>query len=583
MTVWLDGLAALREHGWAATYILLIILWGGMVMRGMLERSFKHAISDDEYFSLSAAGWIVPAFFLLLFLFGSSFLFGEIVGGILSTVLAIASLFIVRFKRISSPSVLLALVLFAFITLRFAFLKDTFLPSYFDSAEHYRLIQYVLDSYEQRAISTGLTGTLYHLGYHALSAALSHFFRLSVVEVMLVFGQLVLALLPVSLFFIVRHETDSTAAALFTSLLAGVGFHMPAHLLNWGKYPALLSLVCAHFVLGLAYILYRKGTGRSVLVLLGVGMTVSAFIHLRTLVVYGLVLVAWLITTLWKRWPVLYRYIGFGSVLILLAVDIYIARASPTLKLLLEGYIQKDGWMLILMALLTLASSVFFTELTFLLLGILALLGLALFAPITLPVHGTLTLLDRPYVQMLLYLPLSLLGGLGLAGLLKWIQRLLPNWSLPGRFVVFSAFGLVLLNAVLHHDFYASVCCRFVSHDDFAAITWMDNALPADSKVLIASTNLYVTSLESPQAQTGVDAGIWIKPLISRTTAFAWQGLVFTAPNVHTELCKGKLDYIYVGGMPQSFDPLQLEEFPKWYQPAFELPSARVYKVIGCK
>jgi hypothetical protein len=40
-----------------------------------------------------------------------------------------------------------------------------------------------------------------------------------------------------SLFFITKRETGSNIAALFTSLLAGFGWHMPGHAVNWGEIP----------------------------------------------------------------------------------------------------------------------------------------------------------------------------------------------------------------------------------------------------------------------------------------------------------------------------------------------------------
>ena len=39
------------------------------------------------------------------------------------------------------------------------------------------------------------------------------------------------------------------------------------------------------------------------------------------------------------------------------------------------------------------------------------------------PGYFNLTLLDRPFVEMTLYLPLSLIGGLGLAGLQQYLKH----------------------------------------------------------------------------------------------------------------------------------------------------------------
>jgi hypothetical protein len=80
-----------------------------------------------------------------------------------------------------------------------------------------------------------------------------------------------------------------------------------------------------------------------------------------------------------------------------------------------------------------------------------------------------------------------------------------------------------------------------------------------------------------------VDAGIWIIPLLSQSVELARSGMQFDLAETHTDLCTRGVEYIYVGGMPQSFDAGQLNAIPIWYAPSFALPSAKVYQVLGCK
>jgi hypothetical protein len=214
---------------------------------------------------------------------------------------------------------------------------------------------------------------------------------------------------------------------------------------------------------------------------------------------------------------------------------------------------------------------------------LLSLMMAGLLVPITGVLgYGALTLLDRPYVQMLLYLPLSMFGGLGLAGLHQFIQRFSFHPRLLSKLVNLLLIGIVILNAGSNHSFYSSDCCQIASHDDLSAIHWMDNMLPREVTVLIASANLYVTSLESPDTLTGVDGGIWVAPLISRKTAPMRGDVNFEQPEIHAEICKKNFGYIYVGGTSQSFNALQLDRHADWYQVAFSLPAAKVYQVIGC-
>lgn len=150
------------------------------------------------------------------------------------------------------------------------------------------------------------------------------------------------------------------------------------------------------------------------------------------------------------------------------------------------------------------------------------------------------------------------------------------------RFTAVILFGLVLINIAFQYNFYSSPCCRFTTRDDLAAFTWLDHSIPEDATILIASSSLYVASLQPSQIQTGVDAGIWIQPLLARNTALAWQGMQLDSSEIHSQLCNKKVGYIYIGGMPQSFSEPILAALPEWYSPAFSLPKAKVYQVIGC-
>jgi hypothetical protein len=585
MNLWLDGFSALGNRAWAAFGILLMIVWGQVVIRKTLDKAFKGQLKAAESLSLGMAGWIAPLALWAGWYLAAVFLFGTIAGQIISFLLILSILPPVftapkTTRQISLPEI--SLLSFAAISLllRFAFLQKAVLPSYFDSAEHYRIIKGFLETMQ---ISTA---NYYHTGYHVLSAAVSQLFQLKISDAMLLFGQVALSVLPLSLFFIVRRETNSDAAGWFACLLAGFGWHMPSHAVNWGKYPALLSLVCVHFVLSLGYLLARtpgKDRRPGMYLLIGAGILLSLLIHTRTLFVYAGATAAALLATQGKRLPVNLRRIGFGLAISILAVEVAAMQADFTLAPLLRGYSQNDAWMLAFVLALTPFAIKYHAGVVFILAASLDLLLAALFIPVNAPGYGMLTLLDRPYAQMLTYLPLSLMGGLGLAGLIQWMRRLFPRPSLRARLTLFSAFGFVVLNASLHHDFYPSDCCQFASRDDLAAITWMDTSLPTHANILIASENLLVTSFQQSGARAPADGGIWITPLIGRPTLPAWQVLDFTQREVHEGLCARRLDYVYVGRMPQSFDAAQLDAQPQWYRRVFALPAASIYEVTGCE
>ena len=591
MNIFTDGLTVLVDQAWTVFSLLFTVFWGLIIFTALFSKIFKKQVDVAEYISIGMAGWILPSALLSALVFAGVMLFGKIATTVISTLAVIALIYALFIGKPDRASLLAGSafsgILAVFLILQLAFLKKMLLPSYFDSAEHYRLIKYFSEFYVSSGGSFSSIN-YYHVFFHFFSAAVSHVFQLGIVDTMLVFGQVILAILPFSLFFIVKQETGSNAAAVFTCLLAGVGWHMPSHGMDWGKYPALFSLVGIHFVLSIGYLIYRNNHLRSerftIYWLLGFGVLASTLIHTRSLIIFAFMGIAWLLAASRTHLPILFQRLIFVVVLCILIAEIVTVQENPILNLLFEAYAGQDMFATGLVIFLLIFSTHVFQDLTFFLLMFLSLTMAGLFIPVNgLFGYGALTLLDRPYVQMLLYFPLSIFGGLGLAGLRQFLQRFSFQQKTLNYLAMFFAFGFIILNAKVSHSFYPSDCCQIVSYDDLAAIHWMDKTLPSDADVLIASTDLFVTSLESPNTLAGVDGGIWITPLISRRTTSARGALNFDQPETHADICKKNIGYVYVGSMPQSFIVSQLDGQADWYQIVFLLPGAKVYQVIGCE
>lgn len=596
MNVWLDGLGVLADKGWVIVSIFLIVIWGQILIVNVFQKIFKDRLTRAEYFSLGMAGWLLPVAFTALLLFGGVYLFGENMVEVVFIVTIILFLYIILTRKPAPGSLLVYSVLILFLVgsvfLHLIFLRKVIFPLYFDSAEHYRIIKYFLEYF---AASNGGTfpawplTNYYHVGYHFLIASFSALLQTNIVDTMLVSGQLMVSVLPLSLFFIIRRETGSDIAALFTSLLAGFGWHMPGHAVNWGKYPALFSLISIHFVLCIAYLIFRNNIFRlerpKLFLMLSLGILVSGFIHTRSLIVYAFLFLSLLLLLLWKRLPALLQYIGFALVIGVLVFEISYTRTDSMLVPLLNTNIHNDLFATGLVLFLAVFSAQAFADVTFFSLIMLSLLLSGLFIPVGgfFPAYDNLVLLDRPYVQMLLYLPLSILGGLGLAGLHQFVHKISLNPKFLSQLITIVMFGFVTLNVAFNYDFYPSSCCQIVGRDDLAAFDWMDKNLPLDANILIASTGMYVTSAEQADGQSGVDGGIWITPLISRKTIPMPSGLGFDQPEIRDEICSRNTSYVYDGGETLSFDYSLLEKRPAWYQVVLFLPGAKIYKVIGCK
>jgi len=202
------------------------------------------------------------------------------------------------------------------------------------------------------------------------------------------------------------------------------------------------------------------------------------------------------------------------------------------------------------------------------------------------PGYFNLTLLDRPFVEMILYLPLSLLGGLGLAGLEKYLQftqgrlgNFHFSWS---KYASVLCIGLVLINALSQYELYPSVCCAIAGSDDLVAIDWMDKNLPAEARILVSTVDLIVLASGTAQGYLSGDAGAWITPLTDRVTIPRPYDSNFNQREVLDNLCKMDIQYIYVGEIGQTFNASQLMAHPDWYKSLLSMPKAGVYRIVGC-
>jgi hypothetical protein len=187
---------------------------------------------------------------------------------------------------------------------------------------------------------------------------------------------------------------------------------------------------------------------------------------------------------------------------------------------------------------------------------------------------------------MLLYLPLTLLAGFGLAGL----QKVLQNKNISrgstsfawGNLIGGLLIAIVAFNALLKYDLYPATCCALVSRDDLAAIQWMDKNLPPDSLILTSSTDMNVLPTDKYQGSAGGDGGTWITPLTGRPVTFMPFNTDFNLPQTLDTLCSQHIRYVYAGKTGWFFNEAGMNAQPGTYQLLLDLPKARVYEVTGC-
>ncbi|HAV78740.1 MAG TPA: hypothetical protein DCX53_15430 [Anaerolineae bacterium] len=513
----------------------------------------------------------------------------QLITGILALTIVPILLIVPRFKSDLKPAststgILLALIIISSLLLRLAFVSKALFPSYFDSAQHYAMIKNIMAG-DASLILGGLQTSYYHMGFHFLTAFLASVFQTEIKATMLILGQVILAVMPLTFFFIIRYATQSTWAGMFAVILSALGWYMPSHAVDWGKYPALMSLSLIPLVLSLAYWLGKKNdmelSWKRILLytLFGASILVTAFVHSRSLIVIVIALIAWIVSDWWMKLHLANKRLILFVLLGVILSEIIVVQRHGVMSLLFDPYLNKGILTTSLVVLLSVFAYKEYPQLTFSSLLTICLLVVSLFIPVNgfVPGRTNLTLMDRPYVEMILFIPLSFLGGLGFAGLEKWIKNSYQ------RYALLIGIGLVLMYAIINHQFYPSDCCVIVGNDDVAAIVWMEDQLPVEARIGIASTELRVIAADVVEAYVGADAGIWVTPLIGRHTITLPHTTEFDQQEMLDLLCAEKIGYLFVGELGQPFDVTRLEFRPTWYRPLLLMPGTRVYEVVGCE
>lgn len=600
MNLLTDSFSVLINHAGLVMGILLFLFAGQIIVWAALQMIFRGNLSADEYYSLSLAGWMLPVLLSGLLWLSARYFKFQVIGTLtLSILLALAIMILVfrnRKDRFPDSKIILFLLmtLFGIIAfLRLAFVSKAVIPQYFDSAQHYFIIKNIVGNFATSSAFPWLPSVYYHIGFHIVAAWITAVFQADIISLMLILGQVILAVIPLSVFFLVRHETQSRTAGLFAVLLAAFGWYMPAHAVDWGKYPALTSLALINFVVSLAYLLVRDRKALSpgrllgLLAILVLGMTVSIFTHSRSLVIFGLIFLAWVVATGWQRLPPPSQWIFLGLVIAGITAELLFIRTQDVFGPLFDPYVNKGLGITLIVLLFALFAQFSFPRLTLSILLFMFLLLGSLFIPVKgIPGYIDLTLLDRPFIEMILYMPLSLLGGLGLAGLERQLYRWQSNlentrfsWnkSVPVFFI-----AIVLINAMFKYEVYPSGCCNIVSPDDLVAMDWVAKNLPGEARILIASTELRVLATDEFQGSAGGDAGIWITPLTGRATIPLPYISDFSQPATLETLCNQQAQYIYVGETGLTFNDSQIAPHSDWYKTLLAMPKVKVYQVIGC-
>jgi len=291
----------------------------------------------------------------------------------------------------------------------------------------------------------------------------------------------------------------------------------------------------------------------------------------------AIALAAWWLASRWVSREGLSRWLVLGPVILILIAEAVGVAVNPILSPVLDPYIGSGASITVFVGFLAIAGFRWYPRLALACLSSIMLLLLGLFLPA--PGLAVSPLLDRPLVEMVLFVPLAVLGATGAAGVLEHFAVIAAPLKAAGIALVCVA---IAVHAWINYSLYPADCCMLVHNDDLVALDWIGNNLTNDARFAIPQADVQYAPSPYPPLSVGTDGGVWITPLTGRPTANLPYSTDFSQAATLEELCGAEVSRVYVSAMSQGFQHESLDDKPSWYEPELFLPGARIYRVIGC-
>ncbi len=439
--------------------------------------------------------------------------------------------------RIHPSSLILAAIFGVTLFTRFAMVRDLAAPPWVDSIHHGLITRLMLESGaipDTYAPYLPVGADYYHFGFHSALASFTWLTGLEIPEGMLIFGQVLNAMIVFAVYLLAKTLTQNRPAALTAALISGLFTLMPAYFVSWGRYTQLAGLLVlpAAFAIWVEISKTRDISPNKNISLWLIGPVLFAgqfLIHYRVAAFLGAMILAYLLAQIkLRRWP---KNIGQSAILGVFAAILLLPWLPGTFADLLLPKGQawtggKDSFSQIPWNFLEPALG----ETALIMAGIGLVLGLILLKrfPITILLWtgmmylfanmGIFKLPGSGFVnpvsmEITLFMPIAVMGGYAVGGTLELSAR-----SIPERWRGIPRVGFVILGAVAA-IFGAQRLLptlnpiTFLAREaDFPAIQWIAENIPAGETILINPTawgyGLYM----------GNDGGYWISALSDHQT-----------------------------------------------------------------
>lgn len=446
--------------------------------------------------------------------------------------------------RLRAQNLLMIGALLGFIAWRLYQARALVLPAWVDSVHHTLLVRLMLER-------GGVPGDwlpylpvemFYHYGFHISAAVFSFFSRIDPPQAVLVFGQVLNALVSLAVYRLGKALFRDVKRAAIASLLVGFAFLMPGYYVSWGRYTLLTGLIVLSAAVAAALDVQRAPASRNAwarLALYSCGVCFCHFLAVGLLALFLLVMAVFALvkaarSRTWKAFtwqpfaaaaagalaasPWLGRVWYYNSQ----SFSVNLANPfDPTQAQAAQGLLDYllylvgpwRGHVLLLLAGVGVLLAIKKPGLRLLAVWMLLMTWLATpwglrFEPF------------RPdHLAIVLFLPASLLCAEVLAGASEALSKV---WRKEAGTVglVLAAGGLLLWGLIDSRDVLNPVT-NFITADDTSALAWIErNTSPA--------ARFYVnTTPWQWMLYRGVDGGYWIAPATGRATllppaAYGW-------------------------------------------------------------
>jgi len=439
----------------------------------------------------------------------------------------------------------LAIILIFSITLfiRLAMVRDLASPAWVDSYHHALITRLIIDkgilpvTYEPYL---DIEPTLYHPGFHAALAVFLELSGLDINQGMLVYGQILNALVIFSVYLLATSLTGNRTAGIIAALIAGVFTPMPAYYTSWGRYTQLAGLI----ILPAPFALFQKAassaTNREALQMLfpsALGMAGLLLVHYRAAAFLVCLLVPYLIYSLLfsrdgLKHPTRDLLIRFGIFFLVAGIfsatwlipavrDTILPRIAPLQSAEAIPFFSDFSWQYLdtalgkqslVLAIIGLGWAVLHNrKIAFHIIGwVGSLFFLSNLDALRLPGGA---FVNNSSVTIMLFVPIAITGGYLLSQSIELWEKVIPVRYQPFSFyflisllVISTGIGTGLLLSILNPG---TILTR---QADFRALQWIDLNISDDRSILINpfawGYGLY----------TGADGGAWIPALAGNPT-----------------------------------------------------------------